>query len=527
MARAFDVVIMGGAFSGASLAVLLRRELPDLSVLVIERTEKFDRKVGEATTEVSGEFLTKRLGLTSYLAHNQLTKQGLRLWFANDSQTAFEDCVEVGAKYQVRLPSYQLDRETLDSHLLQLAADEGADVWRPAKVKVIDGLCVDVADVPSGNSSPATLLVERDGESIEVSARWVIDASGRSSVLARKFETFRPLDDHPTNAMWARFHGATDWDGHAMRSAFPEYARAGYASRAAATNHLTGYGWWCWIIPLKGGDFSAGLVYDSRIFSPPAGTSIAERLLSHLRDHPVGREIFRDAVPVEQDQKAYSRLPYFSERLAGPSWQIVGDAAGFMDPLYSPGLDYCSWTVRCALGRIATESQGDPVDIPALNARFVESYHTWFRGLYLDKYYYLGDAELMSAAYWMDIALFFLGPVRESTAHPEADLDCLPFNGPVDRRVGKFMAFYNRRLSAIARKRMDHGCYGRKNVGWRELGDGFVPDPRSIRPLMRGVMRWLGAEWHAYFLSRNQPAPAPVDHTARTASLPSAAWAGR
>jgi hypothetical protein len=96
--------------------------------------------------------------------------------------------------------------------------------------------------------------------------------------------------------------------------------------------------------------------------------------------------------------------------------------------------------------------------------------------------------------------LFYLGPVREITVAPEADLDCLPFNGPVDRRVAKFMAFYNRRLAAIARKRRASGCWGRRNTGWRELGDGFVPDPRVLKVLWKGVRRWLGAEWHALFL---------------------------
>lgn len=490
----YDVVILGGAFSGAALAVLLRRECPELSVLVVERSVEFDRKVGEATTEVSGEFLTRRLGLASYLAHHHLHKQGLRMWFTHDSDTAFEDCVEVGAKYQVRLPSFQIDRQKMDTHLLDVARDEGAEVWRPAKVKAVDGL----DDMGEGDAPVVT--IQRDGAECRVSARWVIDASGRAAMLARKFGFLKRLEDHPTNALWARFRGARDLDGHAMRREFPMFAKANLASRAASTNHLTGYGWWCWIIPLQGGDYSAGLVYDSRIFTPPQGDTIAERVLTHLRSHPVGREIFRDAEPVEHDQRAYSHLPYFSEKLCGPRWQLVGDAAGFMDPLYSPGLDYCSWTVRCALGRIAAESRGESVDRDQLNERFSHSYHTWFRGLYLDKYYYLGDAELMSAAYLMDIALFFLGPVRESTRVREADLDCLPFNGAVDRRVGKFMEFYNRRLSHIARMRMDHGCYGRYNTGWRELGDGFVPDPRSLRPLMRGIVRWLGAEWHAFFL---------------------------
>ena len=65
--RKYDVVILGGAFSGAAAAILLRRDRPDLSVLVIERQEAFDAKVGEATTEMSGMFLTRRLAQWQHL----------------------------------------------------------------------------------------------------------------------------------------------------------------------------------------------------------------------------------------------------------------------------------------------------------------------------------------------------------------------------------------------------------------------------------------------------------------------------
>jgi flavin-dependent dehydrogenase len=502
MLKECDVVILGGAFSGASLALLLRREAPELRVLVIERSEKFDRKVGEATTEISGEFLSKRLSLTSYLAHHQIAKQGLRLWFTRDEHTPFDECVEIGANYQVRMPAFQLDREKLDSHLLDCAVQEGAELWRPAKI-------VEIED--------GRVVVQRDGETIEVRARWTIDASGRAALLARKRGTLRQLDEHPTNAIWARFRGTKDLDGHELRSRHAMFGKSCIASRAAATNHLTGYGWWCWIIPLKGGDFSAGLVYDSRLFTPPAGESLGGRLKAHLMTHPVGRELFADAELIEGDVKAYSKLPYYSTEIAGEGWQIVGDAAGFMDPLYSPGLDYCSWTVRLALGRIKAEAMGKPCDLERINRRFRESYDTWFRALYLDKYFYLGDAELMTAAYQMDISLFYLGPVREITVAREDDLDCLPFNGPVDTRVGRFMKFYNRRLAHIARKRREAGCYGRRNSGWRELGDGFVPDGRVARSLYLGLRRWLLAEVHALTLrpravkesvsEHSQPAP--------------------
>src|SRR5438105_2622933 len=79
----YDVVIIGGAFSGAATALMLKRKRPDARVLIIEKTAEFDRKVGESTTEVSSCYMTKILGLTHYLGHHQLAKQGLRLWFSN------------------------------------------------------------------------------------------------------------------------------------------------------------------------------------------------------------------------------------------------------------------------------------------------------------------------------------------------------------------------------------------------------------------------------------------------------------
>ena len=118
----FDVAIVGGAFSGAATALLIKRRRPATRILIIEKATVFDRKVGESTTEVSSCFLTKVLGLTSYLGHEQLTKQGLRLWFANRPDQPFDDCVEIGARYQARLPTFQVDRAKLDAHLLELAA---------------------------------------------------------------------------------------------------------------------------------------------------------------------------------------------------------------------------------------------------------------------------------------------------------------------------------------------------------------------------------------------------------------------
>ena len=100
----YDVVILGGAFSGAAAAVLLRRDRPDLSVLVVEKPEAFDAKVGEATTEMSGMFLTRRLALWQHLEREHLRKEGLRYWFQNDKVSTHAEASESGASSAAPCP---------------------------------------------------------------------------------------------------------------------------------------------------------------------------------------------------------------------------------------------------------------------------------------------------------------------------------------------------------------------------------------------------------------------------------------
>ncbi|HEY5741494.1 MAG TPA: hypothetical protein VIS99_03045, partial [Terrimicrobiaceae bacterium] len=326
---------------------------------------------------------------------------------------------------------------------------------------------------------------------------------------ARHLELRCDLPEHPTKAIWARFRNVKDWDGYELLSRFPDYARSCQVNRASATNHLTGYGWWCWIIPLRGGDYSAGLVYDARLYRPPDGARLGDRLKTHLLSHPVGREIFGDAEYIDGDVKAYSSLPYYSKSIAGPGWQMVGDAASFLDPLYSQGLDYCSWTVSVAVDRIVRESRGEPCDLEDLNKRFSRSYRGWFEALYKDKYYYLGDKELMTAAFLMDLGLFFFGPVRSVVRCPRSGFSRFPFEGSFDGTiVKKLMAFYNRRLVRIAQKRQAAGVYGSKNLDSRTLLKGFEPNRHVWKLILRGVRVWLRAELRSLVLPAPVAAPA-------------------
>jgi flavin-dependent dehydrogenase len=481
-----DVVIIGGAFSGAATALMLKRMHPAARVLIIEKAAEFDRKVGESTTEVSSCYMTRLLGLTNYLGHHHLAKQGLRMWFATRADQAFDDCVELGARYQARLPTFQVDRSTLDSHLLDLAVAAGCDLRRPAKVTRFE-------------------LNGREGQSISVGteggeetfrARWLVDASGRASVIARKLGHFKPNTEHPINAVWARFTDVKDWDSYEWREKFRDYANACRTSRNWATNHLMGHGWWCWIIPLHGGDVSAGIVYDSRIFKLPDGPNLGERLRAHLLSHPVGAELFGAAQIIEGDVHAYSALPYSSGKVCDDGWATVGDAAGFIDPLYSPGLDFCSYTSYYVADLLARSLAGEEVaeSLTYYNEQYPITYQLWFETLYKDKYYYMGDAELMSAALLLDVGMYFIGLVIPVYRDPEKEFLRLPFEGAAGRIVGGLMKFYNRRLVALAQRRLATGCYGKRNAGWRELYDGFVPDGRVRKLIRKGLFRWWRAE---------------------------------
>ena len=70
--------------------------MPGLKVLVVEKTDRFDWKVGESTVEVSAYFLTRVLKQYDHLSREQLTKQAFRYWFVNDKVPCLREASEVG-----------------------------------------------------------------------------------------------------------------------------------------------------------------------------------------------------------------------------------------------------------------------------------------------------------------------------------------------------------------------------------------------------------------------------------------------
>jgi flavin-dependent dehydrogenase len=492
----YDVVVIGGAISGAATAALLLRQNPGLTVLIVEKSARFKRRVGEATVEVSAYFMGRVLGLTQYLNESHLVKQGMRFWFKNDEVKTMADASELGGRYQVRLPSYQLDRATFDEELLRRACHAGATCLRPASV-------ITVELYPGGTQ---ILTLKQGAETRTVRARWVVDASGCAALLARKNGWWRPNVQHPTAAAWSRWKGVKDWDGRDLAEKYPEFGSAVPGIRGTATNHVVGDGWWSWWIPLKGGDVSVGVVFDQRLVEWPSdGGNLGERLKAFLMRHPVGREMLAEASFDEKDVHWRRDLAYYSTTFAGDGFVLVGDAGAFMDPLYSPGMDWIAFTTSAAVELISAQRRGEPMGerIARHNREFEWSHRSWFEAVYKNKYDYVGECDLMSLAFRFDLGLYYLGVVSQPFRHGSRALLQPPFVAPMSRPIFLLMKTYNRRFAQMARRRRRAKALGKANRGQRCLIPGFTLNRIDASRLVGALAGWAWLEvtegWRTWF----------------------------
>src|SRR5215471_8035017 len=312
----YDVAIIGGGPAGSTAAALLARA--GRRVIVFER-EKFPRfHIGESLLPFSMKAFT-RMGL-----HEKFLRAGFIKKYGGEIIGA---CSENGTKFYFKDGycsqtdhAYQVTRGDFDKVLLDHARESGAHVHEQTAVEDIEF-----------SSDGIQLGVRSNGSFHSVRAQYLVDASGRTSVLGRQLKIKKTYDHLQKLSMFAHYDGVWRRDG--IDGTLTVLVRA--VDR------------WFWLIPLSAERTSVGVVLDSETFRK-SKLSAEDFLEQALAEQPT---IAKRMINARRVSKVYleADFSYRSERLHGDCWLLAGDAAGFIDPIFSSGVFLAVFSgERCA-----------------------------------------------------------------------------------------------------------------------------------------------------------------------------------
>jgi flavin-dependent dehydrogenase len=478
MSNAADVVIIGGGLSGLSLALQLMRRRSDLAVVVADpnRRPAPERRwtVGESFTELASYYLRDVLGLSDHLEEQQLPKVGLRFFVG--AEPDFGDRFELGVLSPaicefddgrllgLPLRTHQVDRARLENELARQCEAAG--------VRLLEGTSAERVElVPEGNR--VHLAGEHAGK---VAARWVVFASGKH---APGYDPARRPLRHATRAAWVRVEGDLDvgtWSSraHYATETLPEFRRF-------STNHLMGPGYWIWIIPLPSGVTSVGVVADPRHVDFRPCDYLELHAWIAERDPRLAAELAATR-PIEGDFRtadlAASVAPQvFSDR----RWAAVGQAAGFVDVLYSPGADLIALGNTLLTDLVARDLEsGRPAGCAIANQVF-QGFVDGLAEIYRDQYLNFGSAEVLGTKVVWDSAVYF----------------------------GFNTLLFRHHLSGDARflSRIQPELLTLRSLQARVQGRLRRADITPLLPGGDATVEWGGVDWmmDAYFGAREQP----------------------
>lgn len=315
MANRYDVVVIGGGPAGATAATVLAQH--GHRVMVAER-EAFPRfHIGESLMPQT-YWTFKRLNMLDKLRTSDFVKK-FSVQFINATGKESAPFYFNETNPHESSQTWQVLRSEFDRMMLANAADHGADVWRETNVQ-------DVLLEPTGNGGlprATGVVVSRSGGPAErVEAKVVVDATGTSAMLSRKLGLRRPDPKLKKASIFAHYRGG--------------YRDTGRDEGATVVMKLRNQGGWFWYVPLPNDTVSVGVVGDIDYLIK--GRSSPEQTLDEEIQRCVALVPRLKRAERVSDVYVLSDFSYSSGRCAGDGWVLIGDAFGFLDPIYSSGV---------------------------------------------------------------------------------------------------------------------------------------------------------------------------------------------
>jgi flavin-dependent dehydrogenase len=307
-----DVVIIGGGPGGATAAALLAQA--GRRVVVLEKSHHPRFHIGESLLPASLPLL-ERLGVASQIEAIGLAKHGAEFFSPRHCRSQRFD---FGDSWDKRLCyAYEVRRSSFDAILLRRAGSLGAQVVEGCRAREIELL---------GAEGVAVHSQQEDGSRQCWRARYLIDASGRDTMLGTRLGTKRRNRYHNSSAMYAHFRNA--W-----RSEDPHCA-------GDIAIFWFDYGWF-WSIPLADGITSVGAVVWPHYMKSRA-VPLREFFMQTIALSPPLAQRLESAT-LASDVEATGNYAYTCRRAAGDNFLLVGDAYAFVDPVFSSGVMFAMY----------------------------------------------------------------------------------------------------------------------------------------------------------------------------------------
>lgn len=331
-----QVVVIGAGPSGAIAAALLKRNGHDVLVLERQRFPRFS--IGESLLSHCLDFVEEAGMLDAVRAAGFQTKHGAAFgWGERYTEFDFRDTFTKGQG-----STYQVLRADFDKLLADQAELQGVEIRYEEEI-----FAVDFSGARSGDCPRLSVRRLADGHEYQVECAFVLDGSGYGRVLPRLLDLDTPSSFPVRQAVFTHVEDRSEGTGFDRE-------------KILITTHPTLRDVWFWTIPFSNGRCSVGVVADAERYKGRP-EDLDACLKQFIEETPSLHKVLKNAV---WDTPARTIGGYSAnvKTLHGPGFALLGNAAEFLDPVFSSGVTIAMRSASMAAGLLHRQLSGEVVD---------------------------------------------------------------------------------------------------------------------------------------------------------------------